>query len=121
MAGAERELPPSVDQAAYRIVQESLTNAARHSGGGRVTIGLAYGDGSGRVIQQVAPSARVPVQGGAGVHRPCAQAVHELLPAAALLRRISATLLRRVASALRRVTTTLRRVAGEEGVTVACS
>ncbi|MEU9186475.1 ATP-binding protein [Streptomyces sp. NPDC048484] len=42
--GAERPLPAPVDLAAYRIVQESLTNAARHSGAGRVTIRLAYGD-----------------------------------------------------------------------------
>jgi signal transduction histidine kinase len=43
--GVERSLPAPVDLAAYRIVQESLTNAARHSGAGRVTIRLAYGDG----------------------------------------------------------------------------
>ncbi|MBZ9638998.1 histidine kinase [Streptomyces sp. PSKA30] len=42
--GAERSLSAPVDLAAYRIVQESLTNAARHSGGGHVTIRLAYGD-----------------------------------------------------------------------------
>ncbi|MDT0341955.1 histidine kinase [Streptomyces sp. DSM 44938] len=43
--GVERSLPAPVDLAAYRIVQESLTNAARHSGAGRVTIRLAYGNG----------------------------------------------------------------------------
>ncbi|WP_329223614.1 sensor histidine kinase [Streptomyces sp. NBC_01485] len=42
--GAERALPARVDLAAYRIVQESLTNVARHSGAGHVTIRLAYGD-----------------------------------------------------------------------------
>ncbi|WP_327366654.1 sensor histidine kinase [Streptomyces sp. NBC_01217] len=42
--GAERPLPAPVDLAAYRIVQESLTNAAKHSGAGRVTIRLVYGD-----------------------------------------------------------------------------
>ncbi|MEU4096328.1 sensor histidine kinase [Streptomyces sp. NPDC026673] len=43
--GPERPLPAPVDLAAYRIVQESLTNAARHSGAGRVTVRLAYTDG----------------------------------------------------------------------------
>jgi signal transduction histidine kinase len=32
--GAERTLAPGVNQAAYRILQESLTNAARHGAGG---------------------------------------------------------------------------------------
>jgi signal transduction histidine kinase len=42
--GAERPLPAPVDLAAYRIMQESLTNAAKHSGARRVTIRIAYGD-----------------------------------------------------------------------------
>lgn len=42
--GVERSLPAPVDLAAYRIVQESLTNAAKHSGAGRVSIRLSYGD-----------------------------------------------------------------------------
>ena len=32
VTGAERPLPPEVDQAAYRIVQESLTNTRKHAG-----------------------------------------------------------------------------------------
>jgi signal transduction histidine kinase len=32
VTGAEWELPPDVDQAAYRIVQEALTNVSRHAG-----------------------------------------------------------------------------------------
>ncbi len=38
-----RPLPRQVERAAYRIVQESLTNAARHAPGARVTVRLEYG------------------------------------------------------------------------------
>lgn len=41
VAGSRRPLPPALDQAAYRILQESLTNAARH-GGGAAQVDLAY-------------------------------------------------------------------------------
>jgi signal transduction histidine kinase len=39
--GARRPLPPAVDQATYRILQEALTNAARHgNGSAEVEIGF---------------------------------------------------------------------------------
>jgi signal transduction histidine kinase len=38
-----RELPSATDQAAYRILQESITNVIRHAGPARVTVTLAYG------------------------------------------------------------------------------
>jgi signal transduction histidine kinase len=41
--GGRRPLGPAIDQAAYRILQESLTNALRHGNGG-AEIALAYGD-----------------------------------------------------------------------------
>ncbi|MGH3681857.1 MAG: sensor histidine kinase [Natronosporangium sp.] len=42
VTGARRELPVAVDLAAYRVVQESLTNVLRHAGGGSVTVRLGY-------------------------------------------------------------------------------
>ena len=40
--GEPRPVPAGVDTAAYRIVQEALTNAVRHSGGRAATIRLCY-------------------------------------------------------------------------------
>lgn len=43
VTGSERELPPDVDQAAYRIVQEALTNVSRHAGSACASVLLHYG------------------------------------------------------------------------------
>jgi signal transduction histidine kinase len=48
--GAARELPAGVDAAAYRIVQEALTNTVRHSGGRTANVLLRYRD-EGLVIE----------------------------------------------------------------------
>ena len=42
VTGAERALPPEVDQAAYRIVQEALTNVSRHAGRACASVHLHY-------------------------------------------------------------------------------
>jgi signal transduction histidine kinase len=45
VAGKAPPLPAAVQQAAYRIIQESLTNVARHAGQARVTVRVSYDDG----------------------------------------------------------------------------
>ncbi len=42
--GEARPLPFGVDVAAFRLVQESLTNVSRHAGRATATIQIAYGD-----------------------------------------------------------------------------
>ncbi|MEU8246615.1 sensor histidine kinase [Nonomuraea sp. NPDC048916] len=64
--GRPGALPAEVDQAAYRIVQEALTNVARHAGPASASVRIGYtGD---RLVVQVdddgrAGSAAVPVPG----------------------------------------------------------
>ena len=41
--GVQRELPVHVDLAAYRIVQEALTNVARHSTANAATVTITFG------------------------------------------------------------------------------
>ena len=40
--GEPRPLPTGVDQAAFRVVQESITNVLRHSGAGHVQVSIGY-------------------------------------------------------------------------------
>lgn len=42
VTGAEQPLAPEADQAAYRIVQEALTNVSRHAGDSCATVHLHY-------------------------------------------------------------------------------
>ncbi|HEY1919248.1 MAG TPA: histidine kinase [Streptosporangiaceae bacterium] len=42
VSGAQRAIPPDVDQAAYRIVQEALTNVSRHAGRASASVRLTY-------------------------------------------------------------------------------
>jgi signal transduction histidine kinase len=46
VTGTARPLPQDVDQAAYRIVQEALTNVSRHAGRASACVRLAYGTGT---------------------------------------------------------------------------
>ena len=42
--GAAREVPPGVDLAAYRVVQEALTNAVKHAGPATVRVSVTYSE-----------------------------------------------------------------------------
>jgi signal transduction histidine kinase len=46
VTGTRRPVPPAVDLAAYRIVQESLTNAIRHAGPATAAVSLGYAAGT---------------------------------------------------------------------------
>ena len=56
--GAARRLPPAVDLAAYRIVQEALTNVLRHAGPATAMVRLTY---------ERLPRAGHPAPGGRGM------------------------------------------------------
>jgi signal transduction histidine kinase len=44
VSGVARPVPGEVERAAYRIVQESLTNATRYAGGAPVRVAVGFGD-----------------------------------------------------------------------------
>jgi signal transduction histidine kinase len=50
VAGHERSLPPGLELAIYRIVQEALTNSLKHSGGARAEVRVTYDDRGVRVV-----------------------------------------------------------------------
>jgi len=64
VSGAPRPLGGVADQAAYRILQEALTNAARHGGGG-ARIDLAFGDAAVELtVTNPVPTDGAPRPGG---------------------------------------------------------
>lgn len=69
-SGPTRPLPPALSQAAYRIVQESLTNARRHGAAGTTVVHLRW-DRTGVEIRVVNPVAvgldPVPGHGTTGI------------------------------------------------------
>lgn len=65
--GSRRELVQGVDQAAYRILQEALTNAARH-GSGRAEVDIAFGSSALEItVTNVVPPDSVAAEGGHGI------------------------------------------------------
>ncbi len=45
VSGEQRDLPPTVDRTAYRIVQEALTNVTRHAGPASASVHVEYRPG----------------------------------------------------------------------------
>src|ERR1700728_1786160 len=60
--GEARPLPAAVDLAAYRIVQESLTNVARHAGQATATVRLTHGPD--RLDVEIRDDGHVPATNG---------------------------------------------------------
>jgi len=75
VSGVPRALPPGLDLAAYRVVQEALTNVIKHAGKPRTTVRLDYRDAelvvevadAGRPISAAAPAATVVPGSGRGL------------------------------------------------------
>lgn len=65
VSGAERPLPPEVDRAAYRIVQEALTNVSRHAGPAKAEVHLHYQPGT--LVIQVSDDGEGADAGSAGL------------------------------------------------------
>jgi signal transduction histidine kinase len=66
--GDPRPLPATVDLAAFRIVQESLTNIVRHAEAGSAKVELTYGNGD--LTLQIEDDGRGPAAsagGGSGI------------------------------------------------------
>jgi signal transduction histidine kinase len=77
VTGAPRTLPPEVDQAAYRIVQEALTNVGRHAGsaggvqvGARVELGYSATCLTVQVDDDGAAGSGGAAGGGSGARTP---------------------------------------------------
>jgi signal transduction histidine kinase len=67
--GPPRILPPDIDYAAYRIIQESLTNSLKHAGDARARVTISY-EPEGlelNISDDVAKPGQQPAQTGSGL------------------------------------------------------
>jgi signal transduction histidine kinase len=67
VVGEPRFLPPPVDRTAYRIIQEALTNTARHAGPASASVRLAYQDHNLTVRVEDTGAGEAPVNPGLGL------------------------------------------------------
>ena len=65
VVGKAPPLPAAVHLAAYRIIQESLTNVARHAGRARVTVRVTYDDADVHV--EIDDDGALPSEGAAAI------------------------------------------------------
>ena len=66
LPGATPAVPPDVGAAAYRIVQESLTNVLRHAGTGEASVRVAVDGGAAGRGGRPGQRARRPARAAAG-------------------------------------------------------
>jgi signal transduction histidine kinase len=64
--GEPRELPPGVDLAAYRVIQEALTNALKYAGPAQAWVTVRWRDGELEV--EIANDGRTEASGDGGGH-----------------------------------------------------
>lgn len=67
VAGTARALPPGVGLAAYRVVQEALTNTVKHAVGASAAVIVAYGERELRL--EIADTGGMPGEAAAGGNR----------------------------------------------------
>jgi signal transduction histidine kinase len=65
VAGTRRELPPGLDLAAYRVVQEALTNVLKHAPAASTAVRIAYRDDD-LLIEVTDDGAALTVHGSGG-------------------------------------------------------
>jgi signal transduction histidine kinase len=67
--GRRRPLPAGLDLTAYRVVQEALTNALKHSAGSATRVGVDFGEAELRLeVVDTGPPAGAPGLAAAGGH-----------------------------------------------------
>jgi signal transduction histidine kinase len=67
VAGERRTLPPGIDAAAFRIVQEALTNVLKHAQATRASVHVTYEPATVELVVRDDGRAATPVRDGPGI------------------------------------------------------